>query len=57
MRSATLRQPDRMLPTVRGKEGGFMQDGNRVPDPVCGPCKEKLEMAVRTEAGYHDGFW
>ena len=34
-----------------------MPYGNRVPDPVCGPCQETLAMAVRTEAGYHAGFW
>ena len=34
-----------------------MQYGNRVPDPVCGQCKKKLEMAVLTEAVYHDGIW
>ena len=32
-----------------------MQDGNPVPDPICGRCKKKLEMAVRTEAVYQDG--
>jgi hypothetical protein len=46
-----------MLPTVRWKEGGLMQYGNRVPDPVCGQCKKKLQMAVRTEAVYQDGIW
>ena len=34
-----------------------MQYGNRVSDPVCGQCKKKLEMAVLTEAVYHDGIW
>ena len=34
-----------------------MQYGNRVPDPVCGQCKKKLEMAVLTEAVYQDGIW
>jgi hypothetical protein len=46
-----------MLPTVRWKEGGLMQYGNRVPDPVCGQCKKQLEMAVLTEAVYQDGIW
>jgi hypothetical protein len=52
-----LRQQHRMLPTVRWKEGGLMQYGNRVPDPVCGQCKKKLQMAVLTEAVYQDGIW
>jgi hypothetical protein len=34
-----------------------MQYGNRVPDPVCGQCKKKLEMTVLTEAVYQDGIW
>ena len=34
-----------------------MQDGNSVPDPICGRCKKKLEMAVRTEAVYQDEMW
>ena len=34
-----------------------MQDGNRVPDPVCGQCKKQLQMAVLTEAVYQDGIW
>jgi hypothetical protein len=46
-----------MLPTVTRKEGGLMQYGNRVPDPVCGQCKKQLQMAVLTEAVYHDGIW
>ena len=45
-----------MLPTVRWKEGGLMQYGNRVPDPVCGQCKKQLQMAVLTEAVSHDGI-
>jgi hypothetical protein len=46
-----------MLPMVRWKEGGLMQDGNLVPDPVCGRCNQKIEMAVHTEALYRDGMW
>ena len=34
-----------------------MQVGNSVPDPVCGRCKKKIEMAVRKEAVYQDGLW
>ena len=34
-----------------------MQYGNPVPDPVCGRCKQKLEMAGRKEAVYQDGLW
>ena len=34
-----------------------MQDGNPVPNPVCGRCKKKIERAVRTEAVYQDGIW
>jgi hypothetical protein len=34
-----------------------MQDGNPGQDPVCGRCKQKIEMAVRTEAVYQDGIW
>ena len=34
-----------------------MQDGNPGQDPVCGRCKQKIEMAVRTEAMYQDGIW
>ena len=34
-----------------------MQYGNPVPDPVCGRCKQKLEMAGRKEAVYQDGIW
>ena len=34
-----------------------MQDGNPVPDPVCGRCNKKIERAVRTEAVYQDGIW
>ena len=34
-----------------------MQYGNPVPDPVCGRCKKKIEMAVLTEAVYQDGIW
>jgi hypothetical protein len=46
-----------MLPTVRWKEGGLMQYGNRVPDSVCGRCKKKIAMAVLTEVVYQDGLW
>src|SRR5262245_12211716 len=46
-----------MLPTVRWKEGGLMQYGNRVPDPVCGQCKKQLPMAVLTEVVYQDSIW
>ena len=34
-----------------------MQDGNPVPDPVCGRCKKQLDMAGRKEAVYQDGIW
>src|SRR5215475_2951466 len=34
-----------------------MQDGNPVPDPVCGRCKQKIDMEMRTEAVYQDGIW
>src|SRR4029453_14680527 len=34
-----------------------MQNGNPGQDPVCGRCKQKIEMAVRTEAVYQDGSW
>ena len=34
-----------------------MQDGNPGQDPVCGRCKQKIDMAVRTEAIYQDGIW
>ena len=34
-----------------------MQDGNPGQDPVCGRCKQKIEMAVRTEAVYQDEMW
>ena len=34
-----------------------MQDGNPGQDPVCGRCKQQIEMAVRTEAVYQDGIW
>src|SRR5438093_12338350 len=34
-----------------------MQDGTPVPDPVCGRCKAKIEMARRTEAVYQDEMW
>jgi hypothetical protein len=34
-----------------------MQYGTPVPDPVCGRCNRKIEMAVRTEAVYQDGMW
>ena len=34
-----------------------MQDGNPGQDPVCGRCKQKIEMAGRTEAVYQDGIW
>jgi len=53
----TLRQHHRMLPTVRWKEDWLMQDGNLVPDPVCGRCKKNIDMAVRTEAVYQDKMW
>ena len=42
---------------VRWKEGGLMQDGTPVPDPVCGRCQKKIDMAVRKEAVYQDGSW
>ncbi len=32
-----------------------MQDGLLVPDPVCGRCNKKIEMAVRQEAVYQQG--
>ena len=47
----------RLLPTVRWKEDWLMQDGPLVPDPVCGRCNKKIDMAVRTEAVYQDGIW
>ena len=53
----TLCQQHRMLPTVRWKEGWLMPYGNPVPDPICGRCKKRLEMAVRPEAVYQDGIW
>ena len=34
-----------------------MQDGNPVPDPVCGRCKKQLDMAGRKEAVHQDGIW
>jgi hypothetical protein len=34
-----------------------MQYGNPVPDPVCGRCNQKIEMAVHTEAVYQEGLW
>ena len=34
-----------------------MQDGNPGQDPVCGRCKQKIDMAVRKEAMYQDGIW
>jgi hypothetical protein len=34
-----------------------MRDGVPVPDLVCGRCKQKIAMAVRTEAVYQDGIW
>jgi hypothetical protein len=34
-----------------------MQNGNPGQDPVCGRCKQKIEMAVRTEAVYQEGIW
>jgi hypothetical protein len=34
-----------------------MQYGNPVSDPLCGRCKQKIEMAVLTEAVYQDGIW
>src|SRR5438067_12343790 len=46
-----------MLPTVRWKEGWLLQYGNLIPDPVCGRCQQKLEMAERKEAVYQDGIW
>ena len=57
MRYAHAASASSLFPTVRWKEGGLMQYGNRVPDPVCGQCKKKLAMAVLTEAVYQDGIW
>ena len=34
-----------------------MQDGNPVPDPVCGRCRKQLDMAGRKEAVHQDGIW
>jgi hypothetical protein len=34
-----------------------MQDGDPGQDPVCGRCKQKIDMAVRTEAMYQDEMW
>ena len=34
-----------------------MQDGTHVPDPVCGRCNKKIDMAVRKEAVYQDDIW
>jgi len=34
-----------------------MQDGNSVPDPICGRCKKKIDMAVRKEVVYQDEMW
>jgi hypothetical protein len=34
-----------------------MQDGNPVPDPICGRCKKKIDMAVRKEVVYQDEMW
>jgi phage terminase large subunit GpA-like protein len=34
-----------------------MQYGNPVSDPLCGRCKQKIEMAVLTEAVYQEGRW
>ena len=34
-----------------------MQYGHPVPDPVCGRCKKRLEMAGLTEAVYQDEIW
>jgi hypothetical protein len=34
-----------------------MQDGNPVPDPVCGRCTKKIAMTVRQEAVSQDGIW
>ena len=34
-----------------------MQDGNPGQDSVCARCKQKIEMAVRTEAVYQDEMW
>jgi hypothetical protein len=42
---------------VRWKKGERMQDGNPVPDPVCGRCKKNLDMAVLKEAVYQDEMW
>ena len=53
----TLGQPPRLLPTVKCMEGWLMQVGNPVPDPVCGRCKQTIEIAVRTDAVYQDGIW
>jgi hypothetical protein len=46
-----------MLSTVRWKEGGLMQYGNLVPDPVCGRCKKRIDLEERKEAVDHDGIW
>ncbi len=34
-----------------------MQDGNPVPDPICGRCKKKIDRAVRKEVVYQDEMW
>ena len=34
-----------------------MQVGNPVPDPVCGRCKQKIDMEGLKEAVYQDGLW
>jgi hypothetical protein len=34
-----------------------MQDSTLVPDPVCGRCKEKIDMARRKEAVYQERIW
>ena len=31
-----------------------MPDGDPVPDPTCGRCKEKIELVVRKEAVYQE---
>jgi hypothetical protein len=46
-----------MLSNVQWKESWLMRYGTPVPDPVCGRCKKRLDMAVLTEAVYQDGIW
>src|SRR5262249_39418671 len=45
------------VPLVRWKEAGLMQDGNPVPDPVCGRCKKKIDIEGRKEGVYNEGLW